>query len=190
MTRRSPPGPTDLQVSASPREIRRRLLARLLPVRSLWFATSTDQKAWSQAGVPLYVLRHRHDPRGDAEPGEPVHIIETGPRLANLWASCFAPALEGTMTPTGESETQITWRIRWPQPTRVLVLAWWLVLALWAAAIVTGRTEGEPAVFWIFLAVMSTIGPLVGWQFGGQALIAAWPTLKEAIEQPDVGEDW
>lgn len=135
--------------------------------------------------MPLYVLRDR----GDSTDGAPVPDLEIGPRLSSLWAACFAPALVGTMTAEG-STTHLRWRIRWPQPTRGLVVAWWLVLVIWAVAIVTGYTEGEPVVFWVFLVLMSTIGPWLGWQLGGQALLAAWPALKLAIEQPEVDEDW
>lgn len=192
MDRRSNPEPTDLSLSASPAAIRRRALERLLPVRSLWFASPADQRAWQQAGVPLYVLRDNADPepQSDDPPWtDGVPSLEVGPRLASLWASCFAPALEGRFVVDGDSTT-VKWRMRWPRPTLVLVIGWWVVLVGWAVAILTGRTEGQPAVFWIFLVLTSTVGPWLGWTLGGQALYAAWPVLKEALEQPDVDEDW
>jgi len=185
MDRRSDRALADLRVSASPAAIRQRLLARLLPVRSLWFASHGDQRAWSQAGVPLYVLRDRAD---DADDGD-VAPIEVGPRLGSLWASCFAPVLDGRFAREG-ADTTIHFRIRWPRPTLGLVLAWWVVLLGWALAIATGRTEGQPTVFWVFLALMSTIGPGLGWQLGRRALEEAWPFLVQAIEQPEVDEDW
>ncbi|MEO0605410.1 MAG: hypothetical protein AAF211_28525, partial [Myxococcota bacterium] len=102
---------------------------------------------------------------------------------------CFAPALEGRLESRGE-HTTVHWRMRWPRPTRALVIGWWVLLVGWAIAIVTGRTEGQPAVFWIFLVLTSTLGPGLGWQLGRQALLEAVPTLEQALEQPDVDEDW
>ncbi|MEO0600399.1 MAG: hypothetical protein AAF211_03130, partial [Myxococcota bacterium] len=67
MNRPSPPRSTDFQISAPPGAVRRRALERLLAVRSLWFASPADQRAWRQAGVPLYVLRDNTDPKPGSE---------------------------------------------------------------------------------------------------------------------------
>lgn len=165
----SPPGTVD----APPATVEDRLQTRLLVVRSVWFPTQRELRAWRDSGVPLYVRR-----LGPAR-------VEVGPRLESMWAACFAPVLEARIAEDGAS-THLEWRRRWPRFTLGLLIAWWVVLIGWLLA------QGDPGrlPFWAFMAVMSTLGPAVGWVFGGRALDQSVPWLTEALCQPEVDEDW
>ena len=169
-----------IQVSAAPESVFTRLWQRLLPMGSLWFPTRRELRAWEDAGVPLYVRRIGKS------------SLEVGPKLASMWAACFAPVLVGQVAPSGKGST-IRWSRRPPWFTIWLLVGWWLVLAAWPVALIRAAETDDPNqwwVFWAFLSLASTLGPAAGYWLGGAALDAAVPWLREALLQPDVEEDW
>ena len=166
------------RVDAAPNVVLDRTRHRLLPLASVWFPTPRELRAWQQSGVPLYV-RHLDANR-----------IEVGPRLASMWAACFAPVLEGRLEPV-DQDTRIHWRRRPIWFTLALLIGWWLVIAAWPLAFAQDPEEaGRWGVFWAFLLVTSTIGPALGWIFGGRSLDEGVPALHDALTLPDVDEDW
>ena len=167
-------------VDAEPAEVVARLRHRLLPVRSVWFPTRRELRDWDAAGVPLYVRSLGPD------------RIEVGPRLQSMWASCFAPVWAGHAWPEGRG-TRMGWIRRWPRFTLALLIGWWSILGLWLVALQQPPVAEDPQrwmVFWTFLALASTAGPALGRRWGGQALDAAEPWLRDAMIHSTEGEDW
>ncbi|HHO54453.1 MAG TPA: hypothetical protein ENK18_27175 [Deltaproteobacteria bacterium] len=178
--------PTHVDAGAS--EIVARLEDRLLSIHSLWFPTRSSLAAWRIAGVPLYVRR-----LGPAR-------IEIGPRLENMWASCFSPVWwvdlgPGPGAPSAPpGATPLRWRRRLPTVTVALLVGWWGILVAWPLLLWLapggGEDPGRQALFWAVLVLSSTGGPAVGWVLGGAALDEALPWLRGALLQPSSGEDW
>lgn len=169
-----PPGAVD----AAPTVVVRRLQQRLLTLASVWFPTRRELRAWEQSGVPLYVRVLRG------------HRVEVGPRLQSMWAACFAPVWEGRVY-DDRGRARIHWRRRPQWFTAALLAGWWAIIAAWPVALAQDPEEGGRwVVFWAFLLVVSTAGPLIGWTMGGRTLREALPWLEQAMQQPDVDEDW
>ena len=174
------------RVAAPPDAVLDRLRQRLLPIGSLWFPTPRELREWSASGVPLYVRRIGG------------RAVEIGPRLASMWAACFAPAWVGQLAPTQEQgdhgeHTVIRWSRRLPVFTMVLLLGWWLVLIGWPIVLLQAPPEDDPGrwwVFWAFLAVASTAGPAAGAMMGRHARNRAVTWLVDALEHGEVEEDW
>lgn len=168
-------------VDADLATVRARLGERLLRVGSTWFPTPKELRAWSERGLPLYVRLPAPD------------RAEVGPRLDSLWAACFSPVWEARMSEAG-GRTTLRWSRRLPAFTVGLLSAWVVVLVLWGVALAPPVLSGEEhwawVVFWAVLAGSTAAGPGLGWSLGGRALDAALPALREALEQPEVGEDW
>lgn len=167
-------------VDATPSEILTRLEQRLLQIGSVWFPTPRELRGWSSSGVPLYVRILGPD------------RVEIGPRLASMWAACFAPVWRAHLQATGAGSS-LRWRTGPVRFTLGLLLAWWAILVAWPVAPAASPDPEEASrwvVFWAFLAVASTVGPALGWLFGGQALQEARGWLLEALAQPHVDEDW
>jgi hypothetical protein len=158
-----------------------RLKARLLPIRSLWFPTRAELRAWEHSGLSLYV-----------RPLSPTDF-EVGPRLYSMWAAAFSPVLRARMT-ADERGTQLTWKRAWPRFTLGVLILWWVATAGWAVSLFPGLLSGDehPAwmIFWGLLALSSTAGAAVGWVQGGHELDGALAVLDEALRAPDVDEDW
>jgi len=182
----SPAGP-DVHEQLLPRElpdppavVHERLRSRLLLVRSVWFPTPRELRAWSTTGLPLYVR-----PLGPRR-------VEVGPRLHSMWASCFSPVDELVLG--GEQRTTLTVQRRLPRFTLGLLVVWWVVTVAWGAAgvpqVIAGLESPAWLLFWTVLAVASTGGPAMGFVMGGKALDEAAPWLRETLETPDVEEDW
>ncbi|MBX2796650.1 MAG: hypothetical protein KTR31_03240 [Myxococcales bacterium] len=166
------------QVSTAPVPLLKMLQQRLLPIRSLWFPTPKELRAWDQTGVPLYVR------------ASSASTVQIGPRLQSMWAACFSPQLHGRITEYGAG-SRLTWQARFPRFTLGLLFGWWVVLVAWPLA--AWQSDDDPArwgPFWAFLLLCSTLGPAAGWWFGMAALRDALPWLRETLEQPPVEEDW
>lgn len=164
----------------APAPVEERLRSRFVLIRSVWFPTQRELRAWDASGSLLYVR-----PLG---PG----AVEIGPRLASLWAACFAPVDELRLAADAGGTTLVAHR-RLPRFTTGLLAVWWVLTVLWGVERIPAVLAGEsPAwlLFWTILAVSATTGPAMGWVFGGQALDAARPQLLEALATPDLGEDW
>lgn len=161
-------------------ELRKRLSQRVLVVRSTWFPTPKELRAWNASGVPAYVRWLRHDG------------IEIGPRLESMWAACFSPVLRGHME-ARDGQTRITWRRALPGFTVGLLGTWATVLALWCAAIAWQFTQGYIDVgailWWCVLALFTVSAPLIGLHFGTPALVLAERWVRE-VAASAVEEDW
>jgi len=172
--------PIPRELPDAPAAVHERLRSRLLLVRSVWFPSPRELRAWSTTGVPLYVR-----PLGPRS-------LEVGPRLHSMWAACFSPVQELVLA--GEDRTTVVHRRRLPRFTTGLLVVWWVLTVAWAAAIVPQVLAGDesPAwlLFWTVLAASSTGGPALGYVMGGRALDEALPWLAEMLETPDVDEDW
>ena len=174
----SKPPPLPDQVDASRDAISNRIQQRLLPLASVWFPTRRELRAWEQAGVPLYARRVAAD------------RFEIGPRLASMWAACFAPVWVVRLHEEADG-TRLAWGRRPVWFTAALLAGWWSIIAGWPVALAADPEEaGRWGVFWAFLLVASTLGPAVGWWMGARSLDAAAGWLAEALTQADVDEDW
>jgi len=175
-----PNAPLPTRLSDPPPVVHERLRARLLLVRSVWFPTPRELRAWTASGVPLYVR-----PLGPRR-------LEVGPRLHSMWAACFSPVDELVLS--GDDQAQLSVRRRAPRFTLGLLVVWWVVTVAWAAAVIPTVIAGEesPAwlLFWMVLAIASTAGPALGYVLGGRALDEAHPWLADQLQTPDVDEDW
>ncbi len=164
-----------------PGEVLQRLRDHLVLVRSVWFPTQRELRTWSSSGSPLYVR-----PLG---PGQ----VEVGPRLHSLWAACFAPVEELTLTADGDGAS-LAVRRRFPRFTTGLLVVWWVITVAWGVAVLPQVASGQesPAwlLFWAILAVSATGGPAMGYVMGGRALDEAHDWLLTTLSTPDVGEDW
>ncbi len=172
--------PPEVQGTAA--DVRKRLDARLLVVKSLWFPTPRELRAWDQSGVPLY-LRWLGP-----------HQFEIGPWLASMWASAFSPVWRGEIIAEGE-RARLSWRRTWTALTWGVLIAWWIVVIGWAGALIVVVGGGQESPWWVLwwglLALSTTAGPAVGWRFGGRALDAQHDWLEVAAADPLVdGEDW
>lgn len=167
-------------VDAETSEVVARLEGRLLSIHSLWFPTRAALAAWRRAGVPLYVRRLGPD------------RLEIGPRLQNMWASCFSPVW--WLELRSERGTTLRWRRRMPTVTVALLVGWWVLLTAWPVLLwqtPEGREElPNQLLFWALLVASSIGGPALGWALGGAALDEASPWLRAALVQPSAGEDW
>lgn len=161
-------------------EVRRRISQRALVVRSTWFPTPRELRAWEASGVPAYVRWLRHD------------VIEVGPRLESMWASCFSPVLRGPLQAEG-ARTRVAWRRAWPGFTVGLLGLWVTVLLVWFVAIAWQISEGyvdAGAVFWwCFLAAATASAPLLGWRYGGPELDEAEAWVRQMASLA-AEEDW
>ena len=177
----STPEPASYHVDAPPSDVAQRLQHRLLPIRSVWFPTPRELREWSSSGVPLYVRRLRQN------------TVEVGPRLASLWAACFAPVWVLSLHPHPDGGTHVKRRRRLPRFTLALLAGWWAILVAWPAALWWTPEEDEPGrwlIFWAFLVVASTLGPLSGAVYGGRTLDDAEDWLRDTLQDPPVDEDW
>ena len=172
----------EVSVSGTPDEVKRRLDERLLRVGSVWFPTTGELRKWDDTALPLYIVRSRDN------------SIEVGPRLGNLWASCFSPVLRATLESTPEGTT-IRWRRGWPRVTNGVLWAWTAVLLIWLAVlspqIASGAEHPVWLVWWSILAGTRVAATLLGGHYGGQTLDENMPWLIGAAAEDVVEEeDW
>lgn len=169
-----------LVVDGSVADVRKRLSQRALVVRSTWFPTPRELRAWQASGVPAYVRWLRGD------------VVEVGPRLESMWASCFSPVLRGPMETDG-GRTRVAWRRTWPRFTVGLLGLWVAVLLVWLVAIAwqiaNGYVDVGAVFWWCFLAATTAAAPLIGWRFGARELdeAEAWIRRTAAVTAE---EDW
>lgn len=167
-------------VEGSPAEVRKRLSARVLVIRSTWFPTPKELRLWQSSGVPAYVRWLRDDG------------IEIGPRLSSMWAACFSPVLRGRMVAEG-ARTRIVWRRSLPGFTLGVIGLWAAVLLVWFVGIVYQLTQGHVdagAIFWWCVLAGGTVaGPALGFRYGGPALDDAERWVRESASAA-VEEDW
>ncbi len=176
------PGPNSEMVvkRASPDEVRRRLVASCVPMRSLWFASLKELRRWDQAHEALYVRRLRS--------GE----VEVGPRLASLEAARFSPVFRATLQASGV-DTVVRGAVRLPGFVRGLLGVWAVVLTGWF--LLGLRAAGEQGmgwlVFWGFAAAITIVGAWLGRTMGGKALREAWPEFERILRDDQAGaDDW
>src|SRR5690606_18507123 len=100
-------------------------------------------------------------------------VIEVGPRLESMWASCFSPVLRGRMEAEG-GRTRIAWRRGWPGFTVGLLGMWASVLLVWLGVIAwqvaSGYVDAGAIFWWCFLTAVTASAPALGLRFGGPAL--------------------
>ena len=168
-------------IPATADEVRERLSTRILTLRSVWFPSPRDLRDWKSAHSLLY-LRWLG-----------VDRFEVGPRLGSMWAACFSPVIEGTITSI-DGQVQVDLQRRFPKMTSTLLALWTLTLTLWLGVLVWNiSTQDEPMVWllwWAILAGATASAPVVGGRMGGAVLDRALPELDSAARQPRVEEDW
>jgi hypothetical protein len=164
-----------------PDEVLSRLRSHLVLVRSVWFPTQRELREWAASGSPLYVR-----PIGKRR-------VEVGPRLASLWAACFAPVDEIVFAES-DGGTTLSVSRRFPRFTSGLLVVWWVLTVGWGVAVIpevfAGRESPAWLLFWGILALSSTGGPAMGYVLGGRALDEGHPWLRSTLTTPDAGEDW
>lgn len=171
---------TPLIVEGSPADLRERLSKRVLVVRTTWFPTPRELRAWNSSGVPAYARWLRGG------------RIEIGPRLESMWAACFTPVLRGRMEAL-DGKTRVVWRRSWPRFTIGLIGMWATVLAAWMMGILFQLSQGHVdtgALFWwTFLAVATFSGPWLGARYGGPELEEAERWVRSNASGT-IEEDW
>jgi hypothetical protein len=176
----SPPAapPPPLRFEGDPAEAAAQLVRGLVAVRSVWFPTPKELRAWEGSGVPLYARRIGRT------------TVEVGPRLGSMWASCFSPVDELGFGADGV----VTQRRRFPRFTTGLLVVWWVAIAGWGASelplVVSGDMHPAWLVFFGLLAGSAGLGPVVGWRMGGAWLDAHREWVVDGIEGRDEGENW
>lgn len=167
-------------VEGTPSQVRDRLSRRILVMRSLWFPTPRELRAWKDAGVPAYVV------------WLPDDGFEVGPRTESMWAACFSPVLRGRLEDE-VGRTRLAWKRSWPRFTMSVLAMWAVTLTAWLVAIgvqlASGTVDLGAILWWTVLAVSTSLGPGLGATLGGRALddAAEWvrTTASAAVE-----EDW
>lgn len=175
-------GSVCFDVAADPATVRARLSAGLVPMRSLWFPTPAELRAWDRATAPLYLRR--------ASGG----AVEVGPRLGNLQAARLCPSVVLTFTPI-DGGTRVQGRAAMP------VFAWRLLAivtvlgVLWAGVIGGAWVTGGPAARgWPFCAVL--LGAVLAVHTlargpGRDALAVGLRALPGVASDPNAGsDDW
>lgn len=165
---------------ASPGEVRRRLSASCVPMRSLWFASLKEMRSWDQAHEALYVRQHRSGG------------FEVGPRLASLEAARFSPVFRGSLQADGD-DTVVHGTIQLPTFVRGLLGIWAVVLFAWF--LLGLRASGEQGmgwmVFWGFSVAITAGGAFLGRTMGGRALKDAFPEFERILRDDQAGaDDW
>lgn len=175
--------PMDVVLEASPSEVKARLVAGLLPVRSVWFPSMAELRAWDSAVEPLYVrwLGERS--------------FEIGPRIGNIQAARFCPVVRGDLIADGHDRTRMSGQLLGQRFTNRLLLAWTALLILWLAALVPPIQSGaEPVgwlVWWAFLVAATAAAWGVGHHKGGRVLVERLPELLAVANDPGAGaDDW
>jgi hypothetical protein len=150
-------------------------------VRSLWFPSLREMRAWDVTTSRLYVRW-----QGDT-------AFEIGPRLVNQQAARFCPVIRGELSRTEDGRTRVQGRRETPTGAAVLLLTWAVVLVVWAAIEVPRVMEGTVpagAMFWWALAVAGTVVTArIGAVQGGRELQEALPDLTHAAGDARWGQD-
>lgn len=172
----------EVVVPGSPEQVRRRLERGLLPVRSLWFPTLAELRAWGHATSPLFVRAVGRR-------------IEVGPRVNSLQAARFCPVLLASLEPQGEHATRVAGEVRFPRFAAGLLAAWAVVLVVWLGLGTVSSLGGEPVgawlIWWVVLAAALGLSGGLGGRLGGQALREALPELaRVARDDAAGGDDW
>lgn len=171
----------DAVVRGSPEQVRQRLTRELFAVRSLWFPTLREMRAWDASTAALYV-------RWRGAGG-----FEVGPRLMNQQAARLSPVLRAAISEAEAGQCRLSGRIVMPTAARALLVVWSLVLLVWLgvllAAIERGDRQLDVLVVWLLAALGTAVAVTVGWVAGGRALRSALPELVRVASDPDSGED-
>ncbi|MCB9681274.1 MAG: hypothetical protein H6733_07350 [Alphaproteobacteria bacterium] len=172
------------EVDGAPDQVRARIVASCLRIRSLWFTSLAEQRAWARSTDPLFL-------RGPTE-----GTIELGPRLSNLQAARLAPVLHLDLVATGDGRTRLQGRFEAPRFAFVLLALWGATMVLAAGAMVARAVQGAAVsppevVAWCVIAGGVGVAAWIGWRKGGEALRAALPELARRAGDPDAGaDDW
>lgn len=166
------PLPSTLQAQAV--DVHARLRQHLLVIRSVWFPTLKELAAWTESEQALYL-----SPQTGGE-------VEVGPRLHNMWASCFSPVVCLKIHDRGD-ESELEFHVGLPRTTRRLMIAWGAMMLIWLA-VLTFANNGDDLQrtlpFWILLSGATAAGPWLGRVMGGRALSDAIPWLQRVLETP------
>lgn len=166
-------------VDADPAQVRGRLEAALLVVRSVWFPTVTEQRAWTASTAPLYVRWRGPD------------ALEVGPRLYSMAAARWAPMWAGRLVGDGSGRTRFVGRVRFAPLAQGLLAGWTLVLLAWLAAELQRGGALHWLPWWLALAALTASTAVLAAVPGGRALRAALPDLLRLAADPEAGaDDW
>jgi len=173
---------SDLAVSGTPEEVKRRLDDRLLRMGSVWFPTRSELRSWDDTELPLYIIRTNE------------LVIEVGPHLANLWAACFSPVLRGNLL-ASSTGTTIRWDRGWPRVTNAVVWGWTAVLVVWLVVLIPQIASGSEHPIWLLwwgiLSATRVAATALGGHYGGLALDEHMEWLTRAAAEGVVDEeDW
>lgn len=155
--------------------------ASTLSVRSLWFPSIAEMRAWDNSVGKMYFQPMRGG------------WFRLGPRLSNLQAARFAPVLRAQLRGEEEGPTTLEGAVALPGTTRGLMWAWAALLGLWLTVeIVNLSTSIHGAgflVWWFLLAAGSAAAVWLGWKKGGEALEDALSSLQSILEDEHIGDD-
>ena len=161
-------------IPASTSDVRARLMHHLLVIRSVWFPTLKELDAWQSTEAPLYVS------------AQGPNRVEVGPRLHNMWASCFSPVVHIELR-SDAGGTALDYALGLPRTTRRLMIAWGALMLIWLAvlAFANGGEDFQRTLpFWLLLSGATAAGPVIGRTMGGRALSDAIPGLQRVLERP------
>ena len=168
-------------VPGSPRQVRERLTGGCLRVRSVWFPTLAELRAWDRSTEPLYV-RWTDDLR-----------FELGPRLVNMSAARFCPVLRGELhtSPDGRTRLQARWGRN--RMTSALLWIWAALLVMWMVLGVAGNQGPEGTYGWMVFWAMLAAGWAVAWAtgvwWGRRELEDRLDELARIAADPSAGDD-
>lgn len=174
----------DVLVDAPVDAVRERLKGGTLSMRSLWFPSLADLRAWDRASESLWI--RWTDERAFA----------LGPRLFNVSAARFCPEVRATLEAEGV-RTRIRGTRHYPAFATGLLAVWtgalavWLLLGLWMWRTDPAAQDAGLGwlLWWAIVAGALLVAFGVGSLAGGRALDAALPDLARVARDEGAAED-
>ncbi|MGC6491810.1 MAG: hypothetical protein ACON5B_03135 [Myxococcota bacterium] len=160
-------------------EVRRRIVSRCVVMRSIWFPTLAEYRAWDASHEHAFVLETRDG-------------LIVGARIVNASAARLLPVVRLTLQPSG-NKTTLNIAIGWLTVTKIVGIAWGIVLMLWLVALVQAAPDQQAGglFWWSILAGGSTLATLTGWVQGRKELRRAVDHIVAALEDDAAGaDDW
>ena len=167
-------------MESEPGVVRARMDALLIAVRSLWFPSMADARAWDASEAELYVRWTGPD------------TFVLGPKLFNMAAARFSPVLHASIR-ADDGGSVLVGRIRFPRMAGGLLGVWTALLVGWLGfGLYVSTQKDEPLgwlVFWALLAASLVVVWAVGLVQGGKALDEGLARFVVALADDGALED-